>query len=123
MDWMAEELGLNSQLGQEIFLFAASRLAQGPAQPPAQWVAGALSPGVKWPGNEANHAPPSSAEVRKAWSYTFTPPYIFMMWCLIIYYHGLIIKHRNNFNFYIYFYPSQQKHFNYTCMFLFLRLF
>jgi hypothetical protein len=26
------------------------------------------------PGREADHSPPSSAEVKKAWSYTSTPP-------------------------------------------------
>jgi hypothetical protein len=29
---------------------------------------------VKRPGREADHSPPSSAEVKNAWSYTFTPP-------------------------------------------------
>jgi len=29
-----------------------------------------------------DHSPPSSAEVKKAWSYTSTTPYIFMVWCL-----------------------------------------
>jgi len=31
---------------------------------------GALSLGVKRPGREADHSPPSSAEVKNAWSYT-----------------------------------------------------
>jgi hypothetical protein len=34
---------------------------------------GALIPGRKWPGCEADHSPPSSAEVKNAWSYTSTP--------------------------------------------------
>jgi hypothetical protein len=34
--------------------------------------------GVKRPGREANHSPPSSAEVKKEWSYTSTTPHIFM---------------------------------------------
>jgi hypothetical protein len=29
--------------------------------------------GVKWLGREADHSPPSSAEVKNAWSYTCTP--------------------------------------------------
>jgi hypothetical protein len=33
-----------------------------------------LSLRVKRPGREADHSPPSSAEVKNAWSYTFTPP-------------------------------------------------
>jgi hypothetical protein len=39
---------------------------------------GALSPGVKQPGREANHSPPASADVKKMWISTSTPPYAFM---------------------------------------------
>jgi hypothetical protein len=39
---------------------------------------GSLSPAVKRQGREANHSPPSSAEVKKMWVYTFTPPHAFM---------------------------------------------
>jgi hypothetical protein len=35
---------------------------------------GALTPGVKRPEREAKHSPPSSAEVKNAWSYTSTHP-------------------------------------------------
>jgi hypothetical protein len=35
---------------------------------------GGSFPGVKRPGREADHSPPSIAEVKNAWSYTFTPP-------------------------------------------------
>jgi hypothetical protein len=49
-----------------IFLFiTASRIALGPTQPPIQWVPGALPLGVKRPGREADHSPPSSAEVKE----------------------------------------------------------
>jgi hypothetical protein len=41
---------------------------------PIQWVPGALSLGVKRPVRETDHSPPSSAEVKNAWSYTATPP-------------------------------------------------
>jgi len=34
---------------------------------------GGVPPGVKRPGREDDHSPPSSAEVN-AWSYTSTPP-------------------------------------------------
>jgi hypothetical protein len=37
--------------------------------------------GVKRPGREADHSPPSSAEVKNAYRYTFTPQYAFMAWC------------------------------------------
>jgi hypothetical protein len=42
----------------------ASRPTLGPTQPPIQWVAGALSTGVKRQGLEADHSPPSSVEVK-----------------------------------------------------------
>jgi hypothetical protein len=32
------------------------------------------SPGLKRPGREADHSPPSSNELKIAWSYTSTPP-------------------------------------------------
>jgi len=54
-----------------------------------QSVPEALSLGVKRTGRKANHLPPSSAEVKKAWSYTFTPQYVFIACCLV--------KHRGNF--------------------------
>jgi len=71
----------------KIFLYSVL----GPTQPPIQWVSRALSLGVKWPGREADHSPPSSAKVN-AWNYTSTPQYTSMAWCLV--------KHRDNFNFY-----------------------
>jgi hypothetical protein len=78
--------------GAGIFLFTtASRTALGSTQPPTQWVPGALSLGVKRPGRETNHSPPSSVEVKNARSYTSTSLYIFIAWCLV--------KHRDNFNF------------------------
>jgi hypothetical protein len=52
--------------GLGIFLFtSASRTALGPTQPPIEWVPGALSLGVKRPEREADHLPPSSAEVKE----------------------------------------------------------
>jgi hypothetical protein len=60
--------------GGKIFLsFIASRTALGLAQPPIQWITGALSPGVKLPGREDDHSAPTSA----------TPPHVFMTWCFI----------------------------------------
>jgi hypothetical protein len=69
------------------------RTALGPTQPPNQWVPGALSLGVKRPRREADHSPPSSAEVKNAWSYISTPQYVLMAWYLV--------KHRENFTFYL----------------------
>jgi hypothetical protein len=84
--------GFDSRRGLGIFLFTtAFRTALGPTQPPIQWVPGALSLGIRRPGCEAEHSPPSSAEVKNACSYTSTPQYVFMAWCLV--------KHRDNFTF------------------------
>jgi hypothetical protein len=47
----------------KIFLFStASRQTLWPTQIPIQWVLGAISPGVKQLGYEADHSPPSSAK-------------------------------------------------------------
>jgi hypothetical protein len=61
----------------------ASRPALGPTQPPIQWVPGALSLGIKWPGREADHSPQSNAEVKNAWSYTSAPP---------VHLHGVVLS-------------------------------
>jgi len=53
-----------------------------PTQPPIQWISEALTAGVKRPVHEADHSPPSIAEVNNAWSYTSTPQYVFMVWCI-----------------------------------------
>jgi hypothetical protein len=68
-------LGFDSRRGLAIFLFTtASRTALGPTQPLIQWVLGALFLGVERLGREADHSPPSGAEVKNAWSFTFTSP-------------------------------------------------
>jgi hypothetical protein len=88
--WTIGVLGFDSRLGLGILPFTtASRMALGPTQPPTQWVSGALSLEVKRPGPKTDHSPPSSAEVKNAWSYTSAPPHVFMAWCLV--------KHRENF--------------------------
>jgi Ni,Fe-hydrogenase I cytochrome b subunit len=56
----------DSWWGLGIFLFTTtSRTALRPTQPPIQWVPGALSLGVKQLGSEADHSPPSTAEVKE----------------------------------------------------------
>jgi hypothetical protein len=54
-------------------LLRPDRLLGPFTQPPVQWVPGALSLGLKRPGLEDDHLPPSSAEVKIARSYTSTP--------------------------------------------------
>jgi hypothetical protein len=56
----------------------SSRPALWSTQPPLQWVPGALSSGVKRQGREAEHSSSTTAEVKKMWIYTSTPPHAFM---------------------------------------------
>jgi hypothetical protein len=67
----------------------ASTQAVGPTEPSIKWTG-------EWSGRgcQSDHSPPSSVEVNNAWSYTSTPPYVFMTWCLV--------KHKNNFMFHLY---------------------
>jgi hypothetical protein len=52
------------------------RVQNGTGAHPASYPLGTTGsfPGVKRPGREADHSPPSSAEVKNAWGYTSTPP-------------------------------------------------
>jgi hypothetical protein len=55
---------VESRQGLGIFLFTiTTRPALGPSQSPIQWAPGAFSGGKAVPGREADHSPPSSAEV------------------------------------------------------------
>jgi hypothetical protein len=60
----------------------SSRLALVPSQPPIQWVPGALSWGVKQPGCEADHSPPTSAKVKNVDLYVHSP----------IHLHGILLN-------------------------------
>jgi len=82
---------------QKFVLFAtAFRTSLVSPQPPTQ-----MGNGVKRPGCEADHSPPTSTEIKNAWNYTAIHPYIFMGWCLIKHrtrLHGLVLnKDRANF--------------------------
>jgi hypothetical protein len=72
------------------------RVQTGSGSHPASYPmgTGAVSLGIKRPGRKVDHSPPSSAEVKNAWSYTSTLQYVFMTWCLI--------KNRDNFTFIFY---------------------
>jgi hypothetical protein len=79
-----DDRGFETRQELGIFLFTtASRTDLGLIRYPIQWIPGALYLGVKLPGREADHSPPSSAEVKNAWSYTSTPPV-----CL----HGVVLS-------------------------------
>jgi hypothetical protein len=64
--WLDDRaIEVRSPAGAKDFpLASVSRPALGPTQPPVKWVPGVLTPGVKArPGRDADHSPPSSAEV------------------------------------------------------------
>jgi hypothetical protein len=55
---------------------------------------GNLSLGVKRPGCETDHSPPSRVEVKECVEIYLHSPEVFMEWCLV--------KHRDNFTFTFY---------------------
>jgi hypothetical protein len=72
-----------------------SSSALGPAQTQIQWVPGLFLQGVKRSGLEADLPPPSCTEVKNVWSYTSTPQFVFMAWCLTkqrMYLHGMVLS-------------------------------
>jgi hypothetical protein len=50
----------------------------GSTQPLTEMSTRNLPGGKGWPVREAGHSPPTSAEIKKMWIYTSTPPYSFM---------------------------------------------
>jgi hypothetical protein len=93
----AAQLGFLSQQKQEIFLYStASRPALEPTHSPFQCVPGALSLGIKQPRREADHSPPSSAEVKNGGA--IPPlPHIFS------YLDAQLMNHKVNFTLFIIF--------------------
>jgi hypothetical protein len=77
-------IGVRIPVGLGTFLFdAVSRPALGSTQPPSQWVPGALSLGIMRPGREADHSPPSSAEVKECAELYLHSPIRLQAWCLV----------------------------------------
>jgi hypothetical protein len=68
--------GFNSWKGEwwELFFHYHIQTSTGPNQFSVQWVPESLTLGVKRPGLEANHSPPSGAEVKNACNHTSTSP-------------------------------------------------
>jgi hypothetical protein len=46
-------------------------------------VTGEITLGIKHVGREADHSAPQRVDVKNASSYTSTPQYVFMVWCLV----------------------------------------
>jgi hypothetical protein len=70
-------VGVRVQVGSR---FSSSRRADRFWVHPAFYTlrSEAFSRAVKRPGREADHSPPTTAEVKKMWIYKSTPPYVFM---------------------------------------------
>jgi hypothetical protein len=54
---------------KDVFFATTSSSALDSTQP-IQWVLRTISSGKNRPGREADHSPPSTANVKNAWSYT-----------------------------------------------------
>jgi hypothetical protein len=76
-DWMTKGQGSRLDRVKNFHFSISSRQAVGSTWTPSQWVPRDLSPVVMRPEREADHSPPASAEVKKTWIYTLTPPYAF----------------------------------------------
>jgi hypothetical protein len=82
MGWTAEVSSSSPDTVKNFIFCKSSRPALGSTKPPIHWVPGALSPGVKRPGREADHR----QLVPRSRKYGFIhslPPYAFMAKCLI----------------------------------------
>jgi hypothetical protein len=66
-------VGVRVPVGSKIFSSPDRPDRLRSTQPPIQWVAGVVFPGVKRPGREVDHSLPTSAEVKKMWIYTSIP--------------------------------------------------
>jgi hypothetical protein len=86
-----DDQGVESRWENNFHFSMSSKSALRPTQLPIQWVRGALSPGVKWPGRKSDHSPPTSAEVKKTRVYTSTTPYVFIPIRL----HGVVLDQLN----------------------------
>jgi hypothetical protein len=91
------ELNYRGRFG--VLVSLGSRIFSSPYSPDRLWgppslisngYQGALSPGVKWPGREADHSPPTCADVMKTWIYTATPH-------TSSWHSAWLVKHRANF--------------------------
>jgi hypothetical protein len=94
--WTSGGVGVRIPVRSRIFTSPLTQTGTGDHQVSYPMGTGGSFPrGVKQQGREADHSPPTSAEVKKTWIYTSTPPHVFMALCLVKYwdnftfYHGL----------------------------------
>jgi hypothetical protein len=72
-------VGVRVPVGQEFSLLHVVQTGSGVHPTSYSMDSGGSFPGVKAAGCESDHSPPASAEVKKMWIYTSTPPYAFMV--------------------------------------------
>jgi hypothetical protein len=77
MGWTTEGSEFECRLGQELSLLHVFQTGSGVYPTSYTMGTGSPFPGVKRPGREA-HSHSATAEVKKLWFYTSTPPYAFM---------------------------------------------
>jgi hypothetical protein len=81
LELQGEKSGFVSRQVQEIFLvFTGFRPPLGSTQPPIRCVRGTVSRGVKRPGSEANHSPPSSTEFKSTLGDASSQVYNMIKW-------------------------------------------
>jgi hypothetical protein len=76
--WTIEGSEFESRYSQKLSLLNVVQTSSGAHAASYPMDPGVLSMGVKLPGREADHSPPTSAEVKRTWIYTCTPRYVFM---------------------------------------------
>jgi hypothetical protein len=74
--WTSEESEFEYRQSQKFSFLHVVQTSSGdhPASYPMDVGGGVLFPRVKLQGREADHSPPTSAEVQKTWIYISTPP-------------------------------------------------
>jgi hypothetical protein len=65
--------GLITERNKIFYFSTASKSALGLKISPSQWVSGSFSPGVKQPLREADHSPPSSAQLKNGGAILLLP--------------------------------------------------
>jgi hypothetical protein len=92
---IATDYGLDDQMIWVGNFSLRHRVQSGSGAHPASYAMGmgALSLGLKRPGREADHSPPSIAEVKECMELHLQPQYAFIPWCLD--------EHRDKFTFFM----------------------
>jgi hypothetical protein len=74
----AERSDFESRKGQDFSPFPVVQTGSGAHSASYTVGIGGSFPGIKQPGSEADHSPPTSTDVKNPWIYTTTSTYVFM---------------------------------------------